>query len=136
MTQSTLLDTDVLIEVMKRHPVAFSRASTYVSVHAKLSFSIITRYEILRGLHIHGAPADISRFDQFCSTNDVVPLSNGMVSRAAAIYADLRRRGLLIGDADILIAATAAERGMTLATNNQQHFSRIAGLVIENWLVP
>ena len=40
---------------------------------------------------------------------------------------------LLIGDADILIAATAIEHACVLASNNTAHFSRIPGLSLDNW---
>ena len=42
----------------------------------------------------------------------------------------------LIPDADILIAATAIENALVLATNNEGDFGRIAGLRIDNWLAP
>ena len=56
--------------------------------------------------------------------------------RAADIYADLHQRGMLIGDADILIAATALEYGLDLVTNNTNHYARIVGLSLQNWLIP
>jgi tRNA(fMet)-specific endonuclease VapC len=40
----------------------------------------------------------------------------------------------LIGDADILIAASALANGCGVATNNEKHFKRVPGLHIENWL--
>jgi tRNA(fMet)-specific endonuclease VapC len=57
-----------------------------------------------------------------------------VIVRASAIYAALYQSGKLILDADLLIAATAIEHGLVLATNNVSHFSRIAGLAIDNWL--
>jgi antitoxin (DNA-binding transcriptional repressor) of toxin-antitoxin stability system len=42
-------------------------------------------------------------------------------------------RGELIGDADILIAATALEHGLAIATGNIVHFERIPGLQVVNW---
>ena len=36
----------------------------------------------------------------------------------------------LIGDPDVLIAATAMYHNLTLVTQNQRHFQRIAGLAI------
>jgi tRNA(fMet)-specific endonuclease VapC len=42
----------------------------------------------------------------------------------------------LIPDADILIAATAIENALVLATNNLGDFGRITGLRIDNWLAP
>lgn len=54
-----------------------------------------------------------------------------IVERASEIYADLYRRGCLIGDADILIAATAMENGLVLGTNNRKHFHDIPGLFLD-----
>jgi len=51
------------------------------------------------------------------------------------IYSTLKRRGELIGDADILIAASCLVRDMTLITNNENHFRRIDNLPVENWLI-
>jgi len=39
-----------------------------------------------------------------------------------------------IGDADLRIAAIALVRDFTVVTGNLQHFQRIPGLRVENWL--
>ena len=44
----------------------------------------------------------------------------------------LRAAGMLIGDMDLLIAATALQYHVTLLTNNRRHFDRIEGLRIES----
>ncbi|MEI8372578.1 MAG: PIN domain-containing protein [Planctomycetota bacterium] len=54
--------------------------------------------------------------------------------RAAEIYANLHRRGTLIGDADILIAATAQNHSLVLVTNNTKHFTNVTGLQILSWV--
>ena len=64
----------------------------------------------------------------------MLPITDQIIVRAADIYADLHFRGQLIPDADILIAATAIENGLVMATNNLNDFGRIAGLRIDNWL--
>jgi tRNA(fMet)-specific endonuclease VapC len=46
----------------------------------------------------------------------------------AVIRGDLKRRGLTIGDFDILIAATALHHDLTLVTRNRRHVSRIPDL--------
>ncbi len=50
------------------------------------------------------------------------------------IFAQERRRlrsiGSLIGDMDLLIAATAIRNSVTLLTNNRRHFERVQGLSI------
>jgi tRNA(fMet)-specific endonuclease VapC len=44
----------------------------------------------------------------------------------------LRKAGQLIGDFDLLIAATSLHYGLTVLTNNRQHFVRVQGLQIES----
>ncbi len=94
------------------------------------------RFEILRGRKAKRATAQLAAFDAFCGNNEVLPITDGVIVRAAEIYADLHGRGQLIPDADILIAATAIENALVLATNNLGDFGRIAGLRIDNWLAP
>lgn len=131
---ATLLDTDNLSAVMRQHPNAVARARTYLAVHHRLTFSIITRYEILRGLHAKPATAQLAAFERLCQVSTIVPLTDAIVERAALIYADLHQRGALIGDADILIAATGVAYGLLVATNNEQHYQRIPGIQLDNWL--
>lgn len=55
----------------------------------------------------------------------------------ARLRADLERRGQTIGGNDLWIAAMAVMYGATLVTNNTREFSRVPGLVLEDWsLVP
>jgi tRNA(fMet)-specific endonuclease VapC len=131
---AALLDTDILSALMRQRPVALVHARTYLAVHHHLTFSIITRYEILRGLHAKNATAQLAAFDQLCSVSTILPLTDTIVVRAAIIYADLHQHGTLIGDADILIAATGLEHGLVVVTNNESHYQRIAGIQLENWL--
>lgn len=46
----------------------------------------------------------------------------------------LEQQGLKIGDMDMFIAATALEEDLILVTGNTEHFERIPGLKIENWM--
>jgi tRNA(fMet)-specific endonuclease VapC len=129
-----LLDTVTLSEVIKgRDQAVLQRAQDYLSIHGRFQFSIITRYEILRGLKAKDANRQVERFEEQCAESLVFPLSDEIVVRAAEIYGSLHKRGALIEDADILIAATALVHGLELVTENPSHFSRIPDLVIEGW---
>lgn len=133
-TPSVLLDTDVLSGIMRRNPQAVVRAREYLTEHQRFTFSVITRYEVLRGLLAKGATTQRYAFDRLCTSSELLPLTESVVLKAADIYADLYRRGALIGDADILIAATALANGYTLASNNESHMRRIPDLQLDNWL--
>lgn len=132
----SLLDTNILSAVMRNRPAVIPHAQAYLAAHGRFTFSIITRYEILRGLKAKGAATQLAAFEQLCAASDVVPLTDAVVVLAADIYADLHRRRELIGDADTLIAATALEHGLTVVTDNTVHFARVADLPLQNWLRP
>ena len=129
-----LLDTDTLSAVMRKNPLAIERARAYLQVHRQFTFSIITRYEVLRGLLAKGAARQFTAFNELCATSRVLLLTDSIIVQAATVYADLYRRGELINDADILIASTAIEHGLVLVTNNEGHFRRVQDLQVDNWL--
>lgn len=128
-----LLDSDTLSFYIKQKPKVVAEAQNYLRQNQFFTYSIITRFEILRGLKAGGATTGIKAFDALCRQNEIIELTNPIVNRAADIYADLYKRGLIIMDADILIAATALENSLALVTNNENHFNRITGLQILNW---
>ena len=53
--------------------------------------------------------------------------------KAAEVYLQLKQKGELIGDADVLIAAYCMVNDYVLVTENIKHFSRIEGLKYANW---
>jgi len=129
----TLLDSDILSYYFKKYPKVVSQAQNYLQQHQIFTFSAITRFELLRGMKVRKATAQLKFFDLFCGQNEIIELNDRIIIRAADIYADLHDRGLLIMDADILIAATALENNLPVVTNNESHFNRITGLQILNW---
>jgi len=48
----------------------------------------------------------------------------------ARIWAALEATGRMIGDYDLIVAATALERGSSVATFNERHFSSVPGLKV------
>lgn len=132
-----LLDSDTLSEIMKgRDQHVLACASEYLQEHRAFQLSIITRYEILRGLFAKGAVRQAATFLRQCRKSTIYPVTEEIADRAATIYAVLHRQGQLISDADILIAATALVRDLVLVTGNEDHFRRIVGLRFVNWRVP
>ncbi len=129
-----LLDTDTVSYLMRADPKVTSRAGSYRQARSQFQISAITQYEILKGLKARGASTRLRFFERFCEQHVVLPLTEEIIRRAADIYANLHRRGALIGDADILIGATALVHGLVVITNNEAHFRRITGLQIDNWL--
>ena len=132
--QLAALDTDTLSEVIKARDARVQQhAAAYLTTFGQFTFSIITRYEILRGLQAKQAARQIQAFEARCRQSRVLPLTDDIVVLGAHLYGDLAQRGELISDADILIAATALVNGLVLVTENTAHFQRIPGLTLDSW---
>lgn len=134
LSATVIVDSDILSAILRRQQPAYQNLKDYEIDHEELALSAMTRYEIMRGLTIKNATTQIINFNFFCDRNKVLSIDDAVLNRATLIYADLHRRGKLIGDADIIIAATALVHGLTLATHNLKHFERIPGLRIEQWM--
>jgi tRNA(fMet)-specific endonuclease VapC len=132
-----LWDTDVLSDFIRaKNAAVVQRANAYLGQHGRPSFSAITRYEILRGLKAKGATAMLRQFETLCRQAVIFPVTDDIIVIASDVWATLSQRGQLIGDNDILIAATALHHGLPLATRNVAHFSRVPGLTVEDWSQP
>ncbi|MCW5851680.1 MAG: type II toxin-antitoxin system VapC family toxin [Anaerolineae bacterium] len=119
-----LVDTDWVADYLKGrpHPVQVLDALA----EDGLAISIITYGEIHEGIVYGTNPEGHARvFRQFLRGVDVLSLNRPIMQRFARIRGDLRRQGLLIGDFDILIGATAVHYDLTLVTRNVAHFQRI-----------
>ncbi len=60
----------------------------------------------------------------------VIPYTEQTAYGHARLWADLQAAGKMIGAYDLIVAATALERGSHVATFNKRHFSRVNGLQV------
>ena len=97
-------------------------------------FNPITYYEICRGLMAAGAGKKLQIFREVSQEYGILPIERRVWDKAAEIYADLKNSGMLIEDADIIIAAVCLTHDLSLVTNNEKHFRRVSGLKVVNWV--
>ena len=63
-----LLDTDTLSEIIKgKNAIIEQHAREYLRTHGRFRFSVITRYEILRGLKAKQAVRQMAFFKDKCN---------------------------------------------------------------------
>lgn len=129
----TLLDTDTLSLFLRKDVQVNRRVLNEIAQFGYLTFSEFSYYEITRGLKAKGAPKQLTNFEQFSSAHHILPFTHQASIIAADIWADLKRRGLLVGEIDILIAAIALSQGLIVSTHNTAHFNRIPNLTIVDW---
>ncbi len=130
-----LLDTTTCIAATQRHPHVVKRLQS--TRPEEVAIASITLYELEVGVAKCAAPAkERQRIDTFVAAVHLVDFDRESARQAAAIRADLERRGRGIGAYDTLIAAVALRRGLTLVSNNGVEFTRVANLTWEDWAIP
>lgn len=93
----------------------------------------ITVAELRRGVE-RAALADQPQRAQFVErlieTFQVVPYTEGTAREHARLWAEVERTGFAVGAHDLLLAATAMERGDSVATFNGRRFALIPTLKV------
>ena len=124
-----LVDTDWVVDYLKAKQTAVDLLDSLVT--EGLAISLITYGEIYEGVYYGHNPRQHEQgFLGFLRGVDVLSISRPIMSEFARIRGELRARGQLIGDLDLLIAATALHHGLPLLTNNSRHFRRISQLTL------
>lgn len=77
---------------------------------------------------------NLKRIDLFKKNLAILTDSERSAMLFGKIKVDLKSKGKIIEDLDILIASIAIADNCILVTNNTDHFERVGGLQIENWL--
>jgi tRNA(fMet)-specific endonuclease VapC len=127
---SYLVDTDVVIDALRDRPQAVSIFQRLVP--AGVAISIISVGELYDGAFMSAHPrTHLGEIRRFVHGFRIIGLDDAVMETFARERAALRRRGLLIPDLDLLIAATAKQHGLILATRNSRHFDRVEDLALE-----
>ena len=129
-----LLDTNIVIYVLKRRPKEvleiFNRNAS------RMAISSITLSELIYGAEkSQNVDKNLEAIEEFVSHLDVLPYDAKASQHYGQIKAALEKRGEIIGENDIHIAAHAISQGLILVTNNLQEFKRVPNLARENWVL-
>lgn len=133
-----LLDTDILSEYLKGHDATVaSHAARYAQEHGVFTFTSVTVYEIVYGLELKAAAAQLKKALSWLNQNEQITPINADYLLAATIKATARRNGSPLELPDCLIAAVAVRLDWPIVTGNTEDFRAIQktgiNLIIENW---
>src|SRR5437016_1904972 len=122
-----LVDSDYVADYLGARPSAIQLLSSFAK--DDLAISLITYGEIYEGIHFGRDPRKTTDvFQRFLRSVTILPLTQAIMQQFARIRGELRRKGKIIGDFDILIAATAIQHKITLVTRNIKDYQRIPDL--------
>jgi tRNA(fMet)-specific endonuclease VapC len=126
-----MLDTDISSYIIKRRPATLVEK---LEKHAEiLSVSVMTAAELRFGAQKAGRPSLTELVEEYLERIAILDWTNDVTLPYARIRSELERSGKPMGNMDLLIASHAVSQGMTLVTNNLEHFSNVPGLKVEVW---
>lgn len=128
-----MLDTNIVVYVIKRRPIeVLERFNANVG---RMVISSITLAELVHGAEKSAFPErNLRTVEDFISRLDVLSYDQKAAFHYGSIRAELEKKGTPIGLNDLHIAAHARSEALTLITNNLREFSRVNGLISDNWL--
>lgn len=132
-----LLDTNILIYLIKNQPPTIAQKVNSLPTDAKLAMSFITWAELLKGAErSNRKPETLSRLDQLAQlVNVIYPEGQAICKHYAEQFMQLKDAGTPIGANDLWIACHALAVNATLVTHNTKEFLRVKGLVVEDWVI-
>lgn len=127
-----LLDTCICIALIKKNPSVIDHIRRVGLGNCKISE--ITIAELFFGAFKSGQEKHFLDVDAVKGLFEQYPITNSLRE-----YGNLRwtleHIGKKIDHFDLLIGATALHENLVLVTGNVNHFERIPGLKVENWMI-
>ena len=129
------IDTNVAIAALNGRPSQVVDRLAEALTRGTVALPAPALHELWYGAAKSARVADnVERINRFLSADIVILSFDADDAREAGfIRAHLKPLGIPIGNYDVLIAAQALRRGMTLVTANVGEFQRVPGLIVVNW---
>ena len=113
-----LLDTTVLLDVLRARLNRRSVLSELVAGGHILATAAINIGEVYSGMR----PGEEARTEAFLSSLHCYPITGAVARRAGSLKSAWARKGKTLSLADMIVAATALEHGLSLMTDNHKDF--------------
>ena len=132
MTIRYLLDTNIVIFALRHRSERLRDRLT--EQNGRFAVSASTVSELHFGIEKSSDPRQNRQAtEEFLALIAALPFDADAATHAGEIGAVLGRAATPIGAYDVLIAGHARSAGLAVVTNNVREFSRVPGLLVEDW---
>lgn len=129
-----ILDTAFLVDLLRGDHAALSLRDELERGSEPLRVPSVVLFELWEGIEsARNPPRERELVEETLLGYATLPLRPDHAQRAGALCAALRRRGIRIGDADLLIAGTALVEEEVVLTRNARDFERIPELRVRTY---
>jgi tRNA(fMet)-specific endonuclease VapC len=130
---SFLLDTNSWIQFLNGQSEKIRRRLE-ATPPREVALCSVVKAELLYGAEKSARPAEnLARIQTLAERFVSFPFDDDAAQVYGVIRARLERSGKPIGPNDLFIAAIALSRGATLVSHNTREFTRVEGLLLEDW---
>lgn len=128
-----LLDTNILSSLI-RDPQGRIAERIKIVGEQDICTSIVVAAELRYGAAKKASPRLTEQVEAVLGVIEILPFELPADEIYGSIRTQLELAGTPIGGNDLFIAAHAITHDLTLVSDNEREFARVAGLRIENWL--
>lgn len=129
-----LLDTNHLSAYLDRQPALEGKLDSALRVGDRIGICLPVLCEYRAGIRLSRRyKQNLKRLQTALAVLRLWPTDEETAAEFAELFRELRAAGQMISQFDLLIAAVARQRGLTLLTADQD-FAVVSRLKTENWL--
>jgi len=130
----TILDTDIIVALLKGTPNAIQKITSIEEKDETTSITIVTVYELLKGAYLsRRCDENLAKVSDVISSMQILDLTFNACEEAAKIYKELKNKGTMVGEFDILIAAITRANQEELVTGDEHFELLIPQSKLQKW---
>ena len=123
-----------MIDLLRDNPAAEKKLQYYTENYEPLTTTAINAAELFKGAYrARERKGEVAKARSILEYLELLELSLPVCETYGRLMNELRSKGSLIGDLDVLIASTAITHRQILVTRNKAHFEKVQGLIVESW---
>jgi len=127
-----LLDTNVFIAAMRGQEAVLQRLRA--TNPADIGISSVSLHELYSGVERCARPLiEKQKVEKLIQPIHLLPFDADAAQFTAKVRRQLEVAGSVIGPYDLMLAGQALSLGVTFVTHNTGEFSRVQGLLLEDW---
>ena len=128
------LDTDLLISFLRNNEAAKEFISELLNNHILLCTTSINAAELYFGANLSNRKKEnLNAVESLLSKLKIFPFTQDSGKIYGELRTDLQKKGEIINELDLFIAAIVIDNDLKLITKNVNHFEKIHKLKVESW---
>lgn len=126
-------DTNIIIDIFHGKKSIELKLNEIKESASDIFITPISLCELYKGAYLFFKPEEgVAQIDKFVSSLQILEFEQNACKEFGKTYAELKKKGKMTDEADLMIASIAKVNGLTMITRNKKHFEN-TGVKIEEW---